>query len=204
MLRGPIGTRPIAAAGTESSLPQQSEYEDRSLPVKGQVLFDKNTAHADSRVQIGYAYRILRSTIDCFQSEDGSERYIGTGVSGWLDLGDGWRHYLTLDKHEFDDAPLWDTLMGRVFELIKPLLKEAEHKSFSLEFDDLALGLEGALNLQTGSVTIQTGDRPGDNGRGDGGGGIFPRMGVDPNFVVPNRLQRERDKSVPDVQRVEF
>ena len=125
MLRGPIGTRPIAAAGTKSSLPQQSEYEDRSLPVKGQVLFDKNTAHADSRVQIGYAYRILRSTIDCFQSEDGSERYIGTGVSGWLDLGDGWRHYLTLDKHlpvglpgPEEQPPANDNVAGRPADLV--------------------------------------------------------------------------------------
>jgi hypothetical protein len=174
------------------------EYEDRSLPVKGQVFFDKNTTHADSRVQIGYAYRILRSTIDCFQSEDGSERYIGTGVSGWLDLGDGWRHYLTLDKHEFDDAPLWDTLMGRVFELIKPLLKEAERKSFSLEFDDLALGLEGALNLQTGSVTIQTGDRPGDSGRGDGGGGSESEPGPEPGGK-PDGEAGDKEKKVPPI-----
>jgi len=49
-------------------------------------------------------------------SAGGEERYVGTGVSGWLDLGENWQPYLSTTKDAFDDAPLFDVLMGQVFE----------------------------------------------------------------------------------------
>jgi hypothetical protein len=44
------------------------------------------------------------------------------------------------------DAPLFDVLMERVFEQIKPLLKAAEDQSFDVLFEDLNINLERALN----------------------------------------------------------
>src|SRR6516162_1576650 len=100
---------------------------------------------------------MIRSTTDCFQSRDGEEKYAGIGVSGWLDLGEGWQPYLSTTKDAIDDAPLYGALMDRVFKNIKPLLQAAERKSFSVLFDDLAIGLDRAVNSRTGDVVVRVG-----------------------------------------------
>jgi hypothetical protein len=51
--------------------------------------------------------------------------------------------------------------MDHVFKSIKPLLQEAERKSFSVQFDDLAIGLEQALNSRTGDVVVKVGTEMG-------------------------------------------
>jgi hypothetical protein len=100
---------------------------------------------------------VIRKATECFQSRDGEERYAGIGVSGWLDLGDGWQPYLSTTKDAIDDAPLFEALMGHVFEKIKTLLQEAEKKSFNLHLDNLAIGLERALNAKGGDVVVNVG-----------------------------------------------
>jgi hypothetical protein len=47
--------------------------------------------------------------------------------------------------------------MDHVFKSIKPLLQAAERKSFSVQFDDLAIGLEQALNSRAGDIVIKVG-----------------------------------------------
>jgi Histidine kinase-, DNA gyrase B-, and HSP90-like ATPase len=133
------------------------EHRGQHLPVHGSVTFDENTPQSESRVQIGFGYRMIRSTTDCFQSRDGEEKYAGIGVSGWLDLGEGWQPYLSTTKDAIDDAPLYGALMDHVFKNIKPLLQQAERKSFSVQFDDLAIGLEQALNSRAGDVVVRVG-----------------------------------------------
>jgi Histidine kinase-, DNA gyrase B-, and HSP90-like ATPase len=135
------------------------ERNGEHLPVYGKVTLDENTPQSDSRIQIGFGYRIIRGATECFQSRDGKEKFAGIGVSGWLDLGDGWQPYLSTTKDGIDDAPLFDALMDHVFQRIKPLLEEAEKKSFSLHFDDLALGWERALNSQAGDFLVKVGVR---------------------------------------------
>ena len=131
------------------------EHDDgTTLPIKGRVFYDETTSQADSRLQIGYGHRIIRSATECFRSQDGEERYAGVGISGWLDLGDAWRGYLTTTKDGIDDEVLFDTLMGYVFEKIKPLLKRSQQKIFAMQFDDLALGLERALNHRGGGNIV--------------------------------------------------
>jgi hypothetical protein len=98
---------------------------------------------------------MIRSTTECFQSRDGEEKYAGIGVSGWLDLGEGWQPYLSTTKDAIDDAPLYGALVDHVFNRIKPLLQAAERKSFSVQFDDLAIGLGAALNSRTGDVVVK-------------------------------------------------
>jgi hypothetical protein len=133
------------------------EHRGQHLPVYGRVTLDENTPQSDSRIQIGFGYRVIRGATECFQSRDGEEKFAGIGVSGWLDLGDGWQPYLSTTKDAIDDAPLFDALMNHVFQRIKPLLEEAEKKSFSLHFDDLALGWEQALNSQAGDFLVKVG-----------------------------------------------
>jgi Histidine kinase-, DNA gyrase B-, and HSP90-like ATPase len=126
-----------------------------SLPVKGRVFYDETTSQADSRLQIGYGHRIICSVTECFQSRETDEKYAGVGVSGWLDLGDDWRGYLTTTKDGVDDEILFDTLMEYVFQKIRPLLKKSQQKIFAMQFDDLALGLERALNQRgSGNITV--------------------------------------------------
>jgi hypothetical protein len=122
------------------------EYGDEHLPVSGRVYYDETTPASESNIQIGYGFRIIRSARECYQSPDGEEKYVGTGVSGWLDLGENWQPYLATTKDAFNDAPLFEVLMGHVFERIKPLLKEAEDKTFDVLFEDLNINLERALN----------------------------------------------------------
>ena len=122
------------------------EYGDEHLPVSGRIYYDETTPASESNIQIGYGFRIIRNARECYQSPDGGEKYAGTGVSGWLDLGENWQPYLSTTKDAFDDAPLFDVLMGHVFEQIKPLLKAAEDQSFDVLFEDLNINLERALN----------------------------------------------------------
>jgi hypothetical protein len=133
------------------------EHRGEHLPVHGRVTFDENTPQSESRVQIGFGYRMIRSTADCFQSRDGEEKYAGIGVSGWLDIGEGWQPYLSTTKDAIDDAPLYGALMDHVFKNIKPLLQAAERKSFSVQFDNLAIGLEQAINSRAGDVVVKVG-----------------------------------------------
>jgi hypothetical protein len=137
------------------------EHHGEHLPVHGSVTFDETTPQSESRVQIGFGYRMIRSTTECFQSRDGEEKYAGIGVSGWLDLGEGWQPYLSTTKDAIDDAPLYGALMDHVFKNIKPLLQQAERKSFSVQFDDLAIGLEQALNSRAGDVVVRVGTEMG-------------------------------------------
>jgi hypothetical protein len=62
--------------------------------------------------------------------------------------------HLTTTKDGIDDEVLFDTLMGYVFEKIKPLLKRSQQKIFAMQFDDLALGLERALNHRGGGNIV--------------------------------------------------
>ena len=139
------------------------EYEGNTLPVNGRVFYDEATTQADSKLQLGFGYRIIRAATECFQSADRDEKYPGIGVSGWLDLGDPWRPYLTTTKDDIDDEPLFDALMGYVFEKIKPMLKKSQQKMFSLQFEDLRVGLERSLNLRAGgqiAILVQGQDIP--------------------------------------------
>lgn len=119
------------------------EYEQEHLPVHGVISFDENTSHAESWVRIGLGYREIMRTRDCFKSDD--EAFAGIGVSGWLDLGDGWQKYLSTTKDGFDDQPLYDALMDHVFEKIRELLIQAEQHTVDFELDNLAIGLQIAL-----------------------------------------------------------
>lgn len=45
-----------------------------------------------------------------------------------------------------NDQPIWDKLMGYVFEKIRPLLVQVEQDTLYLELEEIALDLQAALN----------------------------------------------------------
>jgi hypothetical protein len=119
------------------------DYEGKHLPVHGLISFNDNTSHVDSVVRVGLGYREIMRTRDCFKSEN--EAFAGIGVSGWLDLGEGWQEYLATTKDSFNDQPLYDALMEHVFKNIRELLVQAEQRTVYFELDNLAIGLQIAL-----------------------------------------------------------
>jgi hypothetical protein len=153
------------------------EHADKRLPVHGQITYDEDTPMSESKVHIGFGHRVLMSTADCFKSEDGKEKYVGVGVSGWLDLGQEWLEYdyISTTKDSIHHRPLYEALMQHVFEAIKPILKESDNRAVTLQFDDIALGVERALNDKSGDLKIKVGVQwvplKDDLGGGGGGGG---------------------------------
>ena len=115
------------------------------LPVEGMVGIVDGLPFEKSAVSIGFGPRVIIKTKDCFVSEDRQERFSGSGVTGWLDLGEGWQPYLTTTKDGLNDQPVWDRLMGFVFDKIRPLLEMVEMTRLELELDNIALNLERVL-----------------------------------------------------------
>ena len=142
---------------------------EKHLPVQGTIYFDKETSHADSWVRIGFSHREILKTRDCFKSEKTGESYAGIGVSGWLDLGDGWQEHFSTTKDAFNDQPLYEVLMEYVFEHIRELLKLAEDRTIDFELDNIALSLQMALNrtmqikvkVKRGSAYVGNGTKKG-------------------------------------------
>lgn len=136
------------------------------LPVHGVVSFNDKTSHADSLIRIGFGHREIMRTRDCFKSQD--EAFAGIGVSGWLDLGDGWQSRLTTTKDAIDDQPVYDVLMLHVFNAIRELLMRAERHTVDFELDNLAIGLQVALarTMKMKVSVVRGGSTKG--GRGEG------------------------------------
>jgi hypothetical protein len=127
------------------------EYGNEILPVRGQVGLVDGLSVIDAGIHVGYGSRVIAKTKDCFVSADSSEKFVGASVTGWLDLGDGWQPYLSTTKTALNDKPLWDALMGYVFDSIRPLLEEADDEKLTLELEDIALSLQ---NLFDGSARV--------------------------------------------------
>lgn len=131
-------------------------YNGEHLPFSGMASYSKETTVNESKIQIGYGFRNILATNECYRSRDGSEKFVGTGVSGWIDLGEGWQPYLTTTKNAIDDAPLFKALMEHIFHKIKPLLKIAQNETYDIIFEDLAIGLEDSLNRQGKDFIVRT------------------------------------------------
>lgn len=115
------------------------------LPVTGEIGVVDGLSYERSQIAIGFGPRVILKTKDCFVSPDGERRYSGAGVTGWLDLGEGWQPYLNTTKDGINNDQIWSSLMGYVFEKIEPLLKRVEDEKFEIEFESLAMTLEQQL-----------------------------------------------------------
>lgn len=120
--------------------------DGRELGVRGIVGTVPDLPYKNSNIAVGYGSRVLRETKDCFTSPNGRKRYSGLGITGWLDLGEGWQDLFSTQKDDINDAPAWELLMGHVFQQIEPLLQSAEDEKRNLILDDLRIGIESALN----------------------------------------------------------
>jgi hypothetical protein len=144
---------------------------------------------SQSMVSVGYGARVITKTRDCYSSPDGSDKFDGTGIAGWIQLGDGWQPYLSTTKDAVNDQPVWETLMGHIFHQIRPLLEKVQEKAFDLVFTDIAVNLQEAINT-TANTTIDVhyakgeppGELPGSEGRGGEGSAGHTR---DPGPDVP-------------------
>jgi hypothetical protein len=78
-----------------------------------------------------------------------------------------------MTKDSIHHRPLYEALMRHVFEAIKPILKESGNRAINLQFDDIALGVERALNDKSGDLKIKVGVQwePLRDDLGGGGGG---------------------------------
>lgn len=146
------------------------EIGERHLPLRGVISFDETVSHADSWVRIGFSHREIMKTRDCYKSSARNESFAGIGVSGWLDLGDGWQPYLTTTKDAFNDEPLYETLTEHVFAEIRELLILAEQHAEDFELDNLALGLQTALNRAM-RLKVKVERQHGQDERGGGNSG---------------------------------
>jgi Histidine kinase-, DNA gyrase B-, and HSP90-like ATPase len=130
---------------------------DEDLSVSGKIGLVKDLPWSKSRVAVAFGPRVILRTRDCYQSPDGNEQYAGTGITGYLDLGDGWQPRLSTTKDRMDDEYSWDLLMGIIFDLIRPLLVQVEQEELYLELEELAVDLQEALN---GRFSIEVENRP--------------------------------------------
>lgn len=144
------------------------EIDGDHLPVHGCIGIVEDLPHVQSVVSVGYGHRTIITTRDCYQSSDGDRRYAGTGVTGWLELGEGWQPYLATTKDAIHDQRAWDALMSYVFAKIEPLLKETEDDQFRIILDDIAMNLQLALNANINIEMTQEGTLP-PGGRGSHG-----------------------------------
>ena len=175
------------------------------LGVEGQVFIVEGWPQSRSRVAVSFGARMLFHTRDCYSS--GDQRYIATGVTGWLDLKAGWQPYLATTKDAINDTPLWETLMGYVFTQIEPLLGQVESEEFKVIFEEIALNLAEVLNspLIGPAITVRAaqsddgglagrghGSSEGDGGRGGSEpGGRDEREEGDKTAAKPEPAQSE-------------
>lgn len=130
----------------------QIQVGETTLAASGVVGIDDSLKTSQSGLAICYGTRAIRTLErDCFESPDESRSYSGVGLTGWVDLGEGWQDFLTTTKRDFHDAEARDALMGAIFAEIEPLLIQLEREGEALVLEDLSLGLsvklEGALNV---------------------------------------------------------
>ncbi|MBW8036497.1 MAG: hypothetical protein FVQ79_12950 [Planctomycetes bacterium] len=115
------------------------------LGVMGRAGIVDDLSYAQSRMAIGYAHRIICRTRDCYQNEAG-ERFSGTGVCGWIDLGEGWQPYLSTTKNSIDDDRIYQVLMNHLFDELRPLLSKIDDKTLNVIFNGLELSVQDSLN----------------------------------------------------------
>lgn len=141
-----------------------------ALPFEGLAGVIEDLPHSKSAVSIGYGARVIATTRDCFSSPDDEERFAGTGVCGFIDLGEGWQSYLSTTKNGVNDDNVWRALMDHIFGQIRPLLKSRDEARQILLLADLQISLQAMFSGRSDlEVTIRKPAVPDiDSGTGSG------------------------------------
>lgn len=158
------------AAGKARPVQSRLTIELNGLTARGEVWYDSTASKDDSYIAICYGPREIVRATKCYGDYD------GVGVGGYLELGDGWKHYLTTTKTEFHDQEMFDSLMLLMYRQLEPLLKRAASESDQIKLDllgcSLAASIEGSFDVDV--VATPTG------GGGGGGPGPGPEPGPEP------------------------
>lgn len=149
------------------------ELDGKHLPFRGRIGIVEDLPYSQSLVRIGFAHRVIKSTRDCYDSPTSEERFLGVGVCGYIDLGEGWQDYLSTTKEAINHAGAWSALMAFVYEEIRPLLVAMDEEKLSVFFDDLEFQFSEMINGKseieaTLSKTDTDGDHPSGVSRGNG------------------------------------
>ncbi|MBA3351942.1 MAG: ATP-binding protein, partial [Blastocatellia bacterium] len=122
------------------------ELDGKHLPFKGRIGIVEDLPYAQSLVRIGFGHRVIKSTRDCYDSPTSDEKFLGVGVCGYVDLGEGWQDYLSTTKEAINHAGAWSALMAFIYEEIRPLLVAMDEEKLSVVFEDLEFSLSEMLN----------------------------------------------------------
>lgn len=122
------------------------ELEGSPLVASGLVGIVPGLTVSQSGIAVCFGPRLLKVTKDCFRSPDTGEVFAGIGVSGYVDLHDGWQPFLSTTKSAVDDDRAWDMLMHGLFRFLLPILEELERARRRVLFEDLALELKDIFN----------------------------------------------------------
>lgn len=120
------------------------ELNGHRLTAYGKAGFVEGLSVSHSSIAIGFGPRLLLRTKDCYHGDN--QTFNGVGVTGYLDLADGWQPFLSTTKAVVDDAQAWDELMLQLFRQLRPLLKDAQRQACSLLLEGLQLDLQFMLN----------------------------------------------------------
>jgi hypothetical protein len=198
--------------GDPIALPDDAESFDlvldvgdgKQLSASGRVGIIDGLPLSKSHVLVGFAHRIITKTRDCYRSPEGNKSYNGPGVTGWIQLGDGWQEYLTTTKDGINDTPVWDALMAYIYRQIEPLLEQAETKNRDLVFEEVKLSLEQMFNSE---VEVERTGRGPSGGRGaasteklrlDLGDARSPRADTEPGDAQTKQSEARTGKIVID------
>ncbi len=134
------------------------EVDGTPLGARGLVAVVPDLTLSRSVMRVCFGHRQLFTTKDCYRSADGEHSYPGVGVTGYVDLEDGWQPYLTTAKNEIDDSRVREALMGFLFSKLEPLLVEAEANRYQVLLNDLSLELQKVFNGKV-LVSVEEGGR---------------------------------------------
>lgn len=126
------------------------------LRAVGKVGIQDGLSINQSGISICFGPRLLKLTKDCFSS--GEESYTGVGMTGYVDLQDGWQPYLTTTKTGVDDDRAWDGLMCAIFDHIKEDLMELESRRSRLLFDGISFNLTSIFQEAIASAMTDQGE----------------------------------------------
>jgi len=123
------------------------------LTASGRAAVVPDLPLSESSIAVCFGHRVLRSTRDCYRSLDGSgPSYDGIGVTGYVDLDDGWQPFLLTTKTGIADDRIWEALMGELYSQLSPLLDRVQRQREYVLLEGISLDLEKIFNKNLSSM----------------------------------------------------
>lgn len=177
-------------AQKEKSISIEVSIDGAKLRAMGRVGIREDLSISQSGISICFGPRLLKLTKDCFSNGDDS--YTGVGMTGYVDLQDGWQPYLTTTKTGVDDDRAWDGLMKSIFECIRDDLLELETRRSRLLFDGISFNLTSIFQEAIASAMTDDGEDTQDD---DGKDFLYGRSGRKGTGDHPPRTPSQKQSS---------